>query len=352
MAKRKKKRLDKIGRPPGSIEFSGEKHLDQVHCRVIEYDNENLREDTATERFGELPPSNFNQWFDIVGLHETELIKKVGKRFKLHPLTMEDILSTSQRPKVEVYEDYIYMVLRMILVNPMTHQVSSEQVSLVLGQGWLLSFQEKKGDVFEIIRDRLRNGGGRVRKKGVDYLAYSLVDAIVDQYFVVLEDFADQVEDIEEGLLLGDASEKLGSLQEMKRFIIGLRKSVWPLREAIHGLTKMESSLVEEETQVYLRDAYDHTIQVVDTIESLRDMVAGVQDLYLSVVNNKMNEVMKVLALISTIFLPLTLVAGIYGMNFQWMPELSYTWGYPLALTLMFAVGIGMYLFFKSRKWI
>ena len=227
-----------------------------------------------------------------------------------------------------------------------------EQVSVVLGHNWVLTFQERPGDVFEGIRNRIRNNNGRIRKAGADYLTYALLDSIVDYYFTVLEDFGDRTEVVEESLLNNEEKDTVVTLQAMKRKIIGLRRSIWPLREVINNLSKSEEGFIKKDTIIYLRDLYDHTIQIIDTVESYRDILGGIQDLYLSVVNNKMNEVMKVLALISTVFMPMGLIAGIYGMNFESMPEKDLAWGYPAALGLMAFIGLGMFWFFKTRKWL
>ncbi|MCL4109401.1 UNVERIFIED_CONTAM: hypothetical protein GTU68_033226 [Idotea baltica] len=280
------------------------------------------------------------------------MIQKIGKQFRLHPLVMEDILNTGQRPRIEVHQDYIYVVLRMLQIEKDSQELRSEQISLVIGDGWLLSFQEREVDSFATIRTRVESGAGRIRRKGTDYLGFSLIDAIVDQYYLVLEDLGDRIERLEEELFESHDNNHLITLQGMKREVIALRKSIWPLREAINNLSKVESEIISRDSLVYFRDAYDHTIQIIDTIESYRDIIGGVQDLYLSVVNNKMNEVMKMLALISTIFLPLTLMAGIYGMNFKVMPELEWEWGYPALMVAMLGVGIGMFFYFKSRKWL
>lgn len=287
-----------------------------------------------------------------MGLHDVDLIKQVGAHFKLHPLTTEDVLNTGQRPKMEIHDDYVFIVAKMIMLNPETREVIHEQVSVVLGHNWVLTFQERPGDVFEGIRNRIRNNNGRIRKAGADYLTYALLDSIVDYYFTVLEDFGDRTEVVEESLLNNEEKDTVVTLQAMKRKIIGLRRSIWPLREVINNLSKSEEGFIKKDTIIYLRDLYDHTIQIIDTVESYRDILGGIQDLYLSVVNNKMNEVMKVLALISTVFMPMGLIAGIYGMNFESMPEKDLAWGYPAALGLMAFIGLGMFWFFKTRKWL
>lgn len=345
-------RKEKVGAVPGTLVYMGQKPENEVKIRLMHY-GETTFEETKDVRH--MPgPANEGciQWLDIVGVHDAETMRVVGDRYKLHPLILEDIMNTGQRPKTDMGEGYIFIVVKMMLRDEKLEAVRQEQVSLVFGEGWLLTFQEKEGDLFEIVRDRIRTDKGRVRRAEADYLAYALVDAIVDNYFLVLEDFGDRIEELETSLMSGRSKGQIQTLQALKREIITLRKSIWPLREVINLLLKSESTLVKNETRPYLHDLYDHTVQLIDTIESYRDILGGMQDLYLSVVNNKMNEIMKVLALISTIFLPMTLVAGIYGMNFEEMPELKASWGYPAAMTLMLAIGISMFWLFKRRNWL
>lgn len=345
-------RKEKIGVAPGTLVYLGEKNEVGVSMRLMHYGETTFEE---TENIQEMPgPADTGcvQWLDIVGVHDADTMRKVGKRYKLHPLVLEDIMNTGQRPKTEVTEEYLFVVIKMILKDKESTQLKFEQVSLIMGNGWLLTFQEKEGDMFEIVRDRIRSDKGRIRKAEADYLAYALIDAIVDNYFLVLEEFGDRIETLETVLMSGKSQGQIGNLQVLKREIITLRKSIWPLREVINNFMKSESSLVADETKPYLHDLYDHCVQIIDTIESYRDILGGMQDLYLSVVNNKMNEIMKVLALISTIFLPMTLVAGIYGMNFADMPELQAAWGYPAAMSLMLVIGVSMFMLFKWRNWL
>ena len=291
-------------------------------------------------------------WLDIDGVHQTNILESVGRQVNLHPLVIEDIHNTYQRPKVEDYEDYLYIVLKMISWDANSEQIQAEQVSLVLGKNYVLSFKEDPGDIFDSIRTRLREGKGRLRKMGADYLSYALLDQVVDHYFIVLENLGEQIEDLEEGLVTSPDTSTIQNIHHLKRELIFLRKSVWPLREAISSLERGESPLFQPETLVYLRDVYDHTIQVIDTIETFRDMVSGMLDIYLSSVSNRMNEVMKVLTIIATIFIPLTFIAGIYGMNFVNMPELQWPWGYFVVWGVMIVIFIGMLIFFKRKRWL
>jgi magnesium transporter len=291
-------------------------------------------------------------WLDIDGVYQTEILAAVAEHANLHPLVVEDIHNTYQRPKAEEYEDYLYIVLKMISWNETAMEVRAEQVSMILGGGFVLSFKEDPGDIFDPIRIRIREGKGRICKSGADYLAYALLDQVVDNYFLVLENLAEQIEELEEELITKPGTATLQSIHHLKRELIFLRKSVWPLREAISNLERGESPLIKTETLIYLRDVYDHTIQVIDTIETFRDMVSGMLDIYLSSVSNRMNEVMKVLTVIATIFIPLTFISGVYGMNFTYMPELQWRWGYFIIWGVMIVTAIGMLIYFKRKGWL
>jgi len=291
-------------------------------------------------------------WLNIDGVHLPEIIEQVGKSFGLHPLVAEDIASTGQRPKMEDFDDYIFVVLRMLRFDGEENETKTEQMSIILGNNFVISFQEREGDVFDHIRERLRNNKGRIRKLGADYLAYSLIDAIVDNYFIILEKLGEAIEEIEDKLVTNPSSDTLQTIHDLKREMIFLRKSVWPLREVINRLERSESPLINKSTYVYMRDVYDHTIQVIDAVETFRDLLSGMLDIYLSSISNRMNEVMKVLTVIATIFIPLTFVAGIYGMNFKYMPELDQAWSYPTVLLLMLVVALLMVVYFRRKKWI
>lgn len=349
-----KKSSSKKGLPPGSLVHVGEKREEKVRITIIDYDKAQFQEKEA-ETVEECFPFKDKPtvtWINVDGIHQPEIVKKLGDCFGMHPLVLEDILNTGQRPKMEDYGNYIYIVLKMLYYDEKSNEMITEQISLVLGSNFVISFQEKRGDVFNPIRDRIRSDKGRVRKMGADYLAYALTDAIVDNYFTILEKIGEKVEFLEEELVAKPTPETLQAIHNLKRDLIFLRKSVWPLREVISGLERGESSLIDASTKLYLRDVYDHTIQVIDTVETLRDMVSGMLDIYLSSISNKMNEVMKVLTIIATIFIPLTFIAGIYGMNFAFMPELELPWAYPLILFVMVGVGILMLIYFRRKRWI
>ena len=349
-----KRQLKKAGASPGSLVHIGEQKVDETRITLIDYDEESLQERVlgGIEEAFPLKDLPTVTWINIDGLHEIDVIEKVGQHFNIHPLVLEDILNTGQRPKTEDFEDLIFVVLKMLHYSEDAEKIRSEQFSLVLGSNFLMTFQEIQGDVFNVVRERIRKPKTRIRKAGCDYLAYALIDAIVDHYFVILEALGDKIEDLEIQLLDNPTHDTLESIHEMKREMIYLRKQIWPIREIINSLVKSESSLIQEQMHVYFRDVYDHTIQIIDTIESYRDILAGMLDIYLSTLSNKMNEVMKVLTIIATIFIPITFIAGIYGMNFKFMPELEWRWGYAMVwAVIVVAVGI-MIGFFKKKQWL
>ncbi|MBN1885314.1 MAG: magnesium/cobalt transporter CorA [Candidatus Krumholzibacteriota bacterium] len=352
MARLVRKRPRKAGLPPGTI-VPHEAREEKPRITIIDYDAEHL-EEREVERVEECFPFRETPsvtWVNIDGVHDVELLTKLGDRFGIHPLVLEDLASTGQRPKLEVFDNLLFIVLRMLSVDG-GGELDGEQVSLLVGENFIISFQERPGDVFEPVRDRLRTSRGRIRRVGPDYLAYALIDIIVDNYFTILEVAGDRIEDLDEAMVEEPSMHELATIRTLKKEMIFLRKSIWPLREVVSGLERSESPLVHESTVVYLRDVYDHTVQVIDTVESLRDMTAGLLDLYLSSVSNRMNEVMKVLTIIATIFIPLTFIAGIYGMNFERMPELKLAWGYPAALGAMLVVGVVMIVYFRRRHWL
>ena len=349
-----KKRIEKVGLPPGTLVHVGKKKAGKARIMIVNYSESHFEEKEAKRieecfQFREKPTIT---WINIDGIHQLDIIEKVGEHFNIHPLVLEDIVNTGQRPKIEDFVDYIYATLKMLHYSEEENETKSEQISLILGSNYVISFQESEGDVFDPIRERIRAGKGRIRKMGADYLAYSLVDAIVDNYFTILEKLGDGIEDLEEELVTNPTFETLQTIHHLKREMIFLRKSVWPLREVINRLERWESPLINKSTSVYLRDVYDHTIQVIDSIETFRDVLSGMLDIYLSSISNRMNEVMKVLTIIATIFIPLTLIAGIYGMNFRFMPELEMSIGYPMVLLSMLFVGMLLVAYFRKKKWL
>ena len=349
---RRLKRSQKAGLPPGTLVPIGAVEAGEVRISLIDF-SESHFEERAIKSVEEIFPfkeSPTVTWINIDGVQNTEIIEKIGEHFGIHPLVLEDIVNTGQRPKMEDFTDYLYVVLRMLYMED--EKVQSEQVSIVLGPNFVISFQERPGDVFDPIRERLRNAKGRVRSMGADYLTYALVDMIVDNYFAILEYLGEKIECIEDELIDRPSPDTLQVIHTLKRKLIFIRKSVWPLRELISGLERAESKLIADTTPVYLRDVYDHTIQVMDAVESYKDVVSGMLDTYLSSISNRMNEVMKVLTIIATIFIPITFIAGIYGMNFKHMPELLWSWAYYAALGLMGCISAVMLIYFKRKGWL
>jgi magnesium transporter len=349
-----RKTHEKLAQPPGTVEFLGERKVEHITLSVIDYDQERLEEkdvENVEECFRYRDTKQIS-WVNVNGLHDTEIIKKLGDHYGLHPLILEDIVHAHQRPKVEDYEDYIFVVARMLHYAPGHTEVKAEQLSIVIGPNYVLSFQERPGDVFDPVRQRIRNPEGRFRRLGPDYLAYALLDAIVDDYFVMLEQFANEIEGLEDELVQQPTPELLERIHHVKRETIFLRSAVGPLREVVASLERGDSKIITKDTAVFYRDVYDHTIQAIDAVNAFRDMLSGLQDLYLSSVSNRMNEVMKVLTIIATIFVPLTFVAGIFGMNFTHMPELQWKWSYPVFWVVIVAIGVGMVTFFRRKRWL
>lgn len=343
----------KAGMPPGSLVHVGEKRAEKVKISLIDYDKDNL-EEKQLEDIAECIPlkgSPTVTWVNVDGLHNIKIIEKLGQCFDLHPLVLEDILNTRQRPKTEEYEGYIFITLKMLSYNEEQNKIESEQVSLILSKHYVLSFQEREGDLFDPIRNRIREKGSKVREYGPDYLVYRLIDVVVDYYFYIIEKIGEDLEDLEEDILNEPTNELLSVIQQKKRELIMLRRAIYPLREGINQLERDDVNLISKRTKQYMRDVYDHAIEVIDTLESYRDMVAGLRDTYVSVVSNEMNRVMQTLTIIATIFIPLTFIAGIYGMNFENMPELGWEWGYAFAWGLFILMAIAMIIFFKRKKW-
>ncbi len=349
------KRSRKSGLPPGTPVHIGVPKAGAPRVSLVYYDGEQFVEEEVKDA-GACAARRDQPgvtWINVDGVHRVELLEQLGQCFDLHPLVLEDIANTGQRPKVEDYGGYLYIVLRMLSLHATTHEVVSEQLSLVLGPNFVISFQEGvEGDLFNPIRARLRTAKGRVRREGADYLVYSLIDAIVDGYFVLLENIDARIEALDEHMLTNRAGDVARAIHLLKREMIWLRKAVWPLREAINSLQRAESPLIRASTGVYLKDVYDHTIEVIDTVETYRDVLSGMLENNLSLLTTRLNEVMKVLTVISTIFIPLTFIVGIYGMNFRHMPELEWRWGYPLVMLGMAVIGVALYVYFRRKKWI
>jgi len=350
-----KKRSRKTGLAPGTLIHIGRPKTGSTGIDVVEYDDGHLEK----RRLGSLAeclvrkPVPVVTWINVDGLADLEVLQHFGSCYGIHPLVLEDILATDQRPKAADYGEYLYVVLKMIVLDEQTGEIKSEQVSMVLGQNYLISFQEGlEGDVFEQVRLRLNNEQARLRLTGPDLLLHALLDVIVDNYFLVLEKLAERIEDVEDELIEKPSTTTVHAIYRLKRQMLFLHKAVWPLREVVSGLQRRDSQLIRDTSVIYLRDLYDHTVQVLDTLETLREMLSGMLDIYLSSVSNRLNEVMKVLTIIATIFMPLSFIAGLYGMNFKHMPEYDWPYGYPAVLFLSAGIAGGMLLYFRRRRWL
>ncbi|MGD8847169.1 MAG: magnesium/cobalt transporter CorA [Desulfobacteraceae bacterium] len=349
-----KKSNKKAGSAPGTLVHVGEQKTENVHISLIDYTSEHIQEQ-KTDRIEDLLPlrnATTNTWINIDGIHDLDFMKNIGPHFGIHPLTLEDIVNTAHRPKTEEFDTYVYIVLKMLHYDDNIHMVVSEQVSLVLGAHFLLTFQEAPGDVFAPVRDRLHKGKGQLRQRGCDYLAYALIDAIVDHYFYIMEKMGDRLETLEEHLTDHPEVDVIQQIHGLKREVIYLRKQVWPMREVLSRLSKGEFDLVQAQNHIFWGDVYDHIVQLMDTIESYRDVLSGMLDLYLSTISNRMNQVMKVLTIVATIFIPITFIAGVYGMNFKHMPELEWPWGYGAIWGFMIAIVVIMVIYFRKNKWL
>lgn len=346
--------LESIGLPPGTPVFVGEQQSEAVKITLYDYD------DAHTERrivqsieecfpYKDMPSVT---WINVDGLHDVAMLERLAHDYGLHPLTIEDIVNTQQRPKVEFFDNYIALNLKMYTFDINTYELDIDHVSLVLGKNFVLTFQERQGDLFDAIRTRIQYNKGKIKKGGADYLAYSLLDAIVDGYFKVLDRIGDEIEDIEEKLFTNPESSILQDLHDLRQELIFFRKTVWPLRTIMNELDRQETELIEDSTSVYLRDLYDHVVQVIETLETFREMLSGHLEVYLSTISNKTNEIMKFLTIIGTIFIPLTFIAGVYGMNFKHMPELEWRWGYYLIWAVMIGIGVALLAYFRKKNWI
>ncbi len=345
--------------PPGTVKYFGEKK-GRVRVTVMDYDEQRVEEKEVREAAECFPFKGTGSvtWVHVAGLHDTKLVEDLCACFDVHPLIMEDIVTVGQQPKMEDMDEYLFLVLNTFSYEK--EELVVEQVSIIVCANFVLCFQEAvvdgvnplDGDLFEPLRERIRKGKGRVRKYGNDHLAYSIIDLVVDHYFTVLDRMGDDLEALKEEILKSPTPAALSKMNNLKRETIQIRKSVWRLRETIHALSRGESGFVQESTRFYLRDVQDHLVQVMDTIESYRESLSSMLDIYLSSISQKMNEIMKVLTIISTIFIPLTFIAGVYGMNFHYLPELTWRYGYFIVLGLMLAVALGMLSFFRRKGWI
>ena len=355
MKLKKRKKVYKVRNlPPGTMSYRGSKQSDDTHVEIINFDKDSYKkiESKRVEDAFNLKGNGKITWVNVNGLNDVKEIEKLGLHYNLHPLTLEDIVNTNHRPKLDEYDNYIFIVLKMIFFKE-EDDLKYEQISLIVGEDFVLTFQEADGDVFNELRERISTPKGRIRGAGSDYLMYSILDAIVDNYITVIEAFGDKIEDLEDDVFVSSSdNEMINSIQLLKREVLKIRRSASPLREVISKLNKTESTFVEEKTHDYLRDLYDHIINVNENIEIYREMIWSLMDMYMSIISNKMNEVRKVLTIIATIFIPLTFIAGIYGMNFTNMPELQAKNGYFILLGVMVVLFILMLFYFRRKKWL
>ena len=342
----------KSGLPPGSLVYVGERPPAEPLVTAIRFGPAGVEERPACGIDGAFPldPAWPVTWIDVVGL-DPATVRAIGQRLSIHPLVLEDMLNTHARPKFEVFEDHVYLSLKAVELDEPGDELRVEQVSVVLGRNVVISIQEAPGDVLEPVRERIRRDG-RIRQLGADYLAYALVDVVVDEYFAVLERLDERGEYLEDQVLAQPTPETLREIHELKRAIVEFRHALWPLRELVLRVERESTPLIDPSVIIFYRDIYDHTVQMIEALESLRDVVAGMLDIYLSSVSYRLNEIIKVLTLFSTIFMPLTFVVGVYGMNFRYLPELEYRWSYPALWALMIGISITMLLYFRRRRWI
>lgn len=349
-----KRQHERAGLPPGTLVHIGERKAEPVRITVMDFDADRLHERVA-ERVEECFPFRerpTTTWINVDGVHDLSIVERLGSCYGIHPIVLEDIVNTLDRPKILDFGDYLFISLKMLYFEPSREEVKVEQVSLVVGSNFVISFQEDPGDVFDGVRERIRAGKERIRRSGADYLAYSLVDAIVDGYFVVFERLGDRIEAVQERLVGNPSSENLQEIHRLKREMIELRRAVWPLREIVASLERSDSPLIARETSVFFRNVYGHTVEIIETAETFRDLISGMMDLHLSSLSMKLNEVMKVLTIIATIFIPLTFIVGIYGMNFRHMPELDWRYGYPAVMLVVVVAGVSMLVWFRRKKWL
>ena len=354
MKRRLKRKTRPVGLSPGTLVDLHEERRQVVKITRFDYNEKELQEQ-AIEILADVQVFRENDtvtWIDIDGLPTVDVLRQLGKTFSLHPLILEDILDSQHRPKLEDYDDYLYLVLQMLSFDSQHKQILVEQVNFILGPNFVVSVQEgNTGDLFEPVRERIRSARGKIRISGSDYLAYALIDAIVDHYFVILAQVAEEMDRLDSDLIEAPSPDTLAAIYSIRRELILLHKSIWPLRDVVHRLTWAESSLFAKPTVLFLRDVYDHISQVIDLVETYRDLVAGMLDLYLSSTSNRMNVIMKVLTIIATVFIPITFITSLYGMNFKYMPELDWQWGYPMVWLVVICITSVMLALFRIWKW-
>lgn len=361
LSRRRNKYQSKVGLPPGSIVHVGDVRADDATIEVIDYNAERVNSaniDDVETLYSYLDSFETNTWVRFSGLHETGQISEIGSKLEIHPLVMEDIVNTSQRPKVEAYDDYLYIVIKHLKRSDEDGGIVSNQISLILSKACVLSFHEEKEPVFDSIKPRIDVPNGRFRKYGSDYLCYALIDLVVDNYFSILEDFNDEVIQIEDSLMANTETTNYDNLHQLRRKLILMRRHMNPMREVVQGLIREDNELISDGIKLYMRDVNDHLMRVIESLEHTLDISASLMETHMTQINIRSGEVMKVLTIIATIFIPLTFVAGIYGMNFNPegspynMPELDWYYGYPISLGFMFVLTLGMLFYFRRKKWI
>ncbi len=349
-----KRKSVKTGLPPGSLIHIGDRKNETVQISLLSYNEDGFKEISVdiNDMSALVPTKSEIHWISVEGIHNVDVIKNLGDVFGFHPLVQEDILNTDHRPKIENYDEYAYIVAKLLLYDENQSEYTNEQESFILGKNYVISFSERKTEIYSPVKERIMKGAGHITKMGADYLLYSLLDVIVDNYFDVLEKLSDEIEIAEDELISNPSPDTLKVIHKFKRQMLYIHKAVWPLREVIGELERNETSLVKESTSLYIRDLYDHIIQIMETVETLRDILSSMLDMYLSSISNRMNEVMKILTIISTLFIPLTFIVGLYGMNFRYMPELNWRFMYPVVWIVMITIVIFMVAFFKRKKWL
>jgi len=353
MNKRLEQRSQKRGQPAGTLKHIGERKMEKSKIKIIDYSSQSyIEQDISADGICLLDNNDSNvRWINIEGIHEVNDLEQLSKAFGLHPMVMEDILNTQQRPKIEDCGKYVYLVLKLISFHPRRKELDTEQLSIVFGEKFVISFCESETKIFESVRGWIKNGVGKIKGEGSDFLAFTLLDIIVDDYFEVLDELSEKIEAVEEEVIEKPTPETLKTIHYLKRQLLNIHKVVWPLREIVGTLERSGSNLIKVETNMYIRDLYDHMVQVMEEVETFRDILSSLLDIYLSSVSNKMNDIMKILTIISTVFIPLSFIVGVYGMNFKSMPEYDFTFAYPILWVIMISISIFMLAFFKRKKW-
>lgn len=345
----------KVGLPPGSVIYTGNRDVEKIFIHYMQYDVAHLVEETYNNHDKTIfqpSPEDKVDWYDVRGIHDTGLVEEIGKMFSIHPLILEDISDVHQRPKFEEYEKGLFIILKALLLDNGTQEVRNEQVAIYFNKGLVISFQETESDLFLAVRRRVQNSNGRIRARGADYLAYALMDVIIDNYYLVMAHYEEKIEDLEDRIMIEQDSKDKAAIHKLRKELAAIRKFVFPLRESLARFTKTESSYVSSNTLVFIRDSYDHVIHLMDMLESFRDMLSNLHELFISEVSFRMNQVVQVLTIVSTIFIPLTFLAGIYGMNFEYIPELQWHYGYFVFWGIMIVVFVGLLFYFRRKRWL